>query len=169
MIKSEIDTEQLKTVYRAMQQMSGQFSTEISQAVNEDDRELYDHSISAISDFFHIPPETVRYGIDQRYSTSRSTTYTQLGEGEKVPYVQWVTQQDEKVCEICGPRDGEIYPEAEAMEIWPAHPNCRCTLRSIDFGEAMLSVTDETLPPALETTTMEILEGFSDLFRNLKP
>ena len=44
-------------------------------------------------------------------------------------YVQWFTQEDEKVCEICAPRNGEIYP---INEIPDRHYNCRCWVESID-------------------------------------
>ena len=35
-----------------------------------------------------------------------------------------VTRQDEKVCEICGPRDGVIFSGASNGP--PLHPRCRC-------------------------------------------
>lgn len=37
---------------------------------------------------------------------------------------QWNTQNDERVCPICSPKDGKIYPIGG--EAPPAHPNCRC-------------------------------------------
>ncbi len=39
---------------------------------------------------------------------------------------QWLTAADERVCPICGPRDGNVYPAS--AEKPPLHPNCRCTL-----------------------------------------
>lgn len=40
--------------------------------------------------------------------------------------VEWLTEQDDRTCEICGPRNGLVY--AMGMEpIVPAHPSCRCT------------------------------------------
>ncbi len=46
-----------------------------------------------------------------------------------VQYVQWHTQEDEKVCKECGPRDKQIYPIGEI----PAKPHwhCRCWLTPI--------------------------------------
>jgi SPP1 gp7 family putative phage head morphogenesis protein len=49
--------------------------------------------------------------------------YRQYG----ITSVEWLTGQDEKVCEICGPRHGRVYPIDQVPEC-PAHPNCRCTL-----------------------------------------
>ena len=45
---------------------------------------------------------------------------------------RWNTANDERVCEICGPREGQIYPleylapgSTSDVQI-PAHPRCRC-------------------------------------------
>lgn len=46
-----------------------------------------------------------------------------------VKKVQWVTEQDEKVCETCGPRDGEVY-DIDKVPAKP-HINCRCWLEAI--------------------------------------
>lgn len=40
-------------------------------------------------------------------------------------FVEYITAKDEKVCEVCSPRDGKIYPLANAPKL-PAHYNCRC-------------------------------------------
>lgn len=41
-----------------------------------------------------------------------------------VTHVKWNTEQDEKVCEKCAPRDGEVYPIDEAPP--KEHYKCRC-------------------------------------------
>ena len=38
---------------------------------------------------------------------------------------EWRTQNDERVCPICGPLDGKIIP-LTSDEKPPAHPRCRC-------------------------------------------
>lgn len=43
----------------------------------------------------------------------------------KVRYVRWVTEDDEKVCKTCKPRDGVIY-RIEDFPTLPAHWRCRC-------------------------------------------
>lgn len=58
---------------------------------------------------------------------------------------KWITGRDERVCSICGPRDGKLYrigasddPELMALDVLvppPAHVKCRCTIRAAyDFG-----------------------------------
>lgn len=42
-------------------------------------------------------------------------------------YVRWVTEDDEKVCSVCAPRNGVVYRIDELPEI-PAHWHCRCIL-----------------------------------------
>lgn len=51
---------------------------------------------------------------------------------------RWMTAQDERVCDFCGPLDGQvigieetypvIMPEIENALVPPAHPSCRCTV-----------------------------------------
>lgn len=43
----------------------------------------------------------------------------------KVRYVRWVTEDDEKVCKTCKPRDNVIY-RIEEFPALPAHWRCRC-------------------------------------------
>ncbi len=54
----------------------------------------------------------------------------------KVPYKQWLTGRDERVCPVCGALDGEVVPLDEAFSLGmqgpPAHPGCRCSLRSCE-------------------------------------
>lgn len=44
---------------------------------------------------------------------------------EWVIWEQWHTQEDERVCPICGPRDLVEYRQGEGPQP-PAHQNCRC-------------------------------------------
>lgn len=56
-------------------------------------------------------------------------------EAEKIVYtnskivklVRWYTAKDEKVCAVCGPRHGRVYPLFGAPML-PAHVRCRCAL-----------------------------------------
>lgn len=47
-----------------------------------------------------------------------------------VQYVMWVTEQDEKVCSICRPLDGKVYPIDNVPK--KQHWHCRCYLVSCD-------------------------------------
>lgn len=51
------------------------------------------------------------------------TSFKNAGYGKVV----WLTAEDEKVCDICGPLDGKSFDIDETPDC-PAHPNCRCTL-----------------------------------------
>lgn len=42
-----------------------------------------------------------------------------------VDFVKWNTSRDEKVCKICRPRHGMVYPVNSAPPI-PAHGHCKC-------------------------------------------
>lgn len=43
--------------------------------------------------------------------------------------VKWITQEDERVCHVCGPMHGRVYP----IDMVPAKPhiNCRCELHPV--------------------------------------
>lgn len=43
-----------------------------------------------------------------------------------VKYVMWVTEKDERVCPVCRPLDGRVYPIEKAPE--KQHWHCRCWL-----------------------------------------
>jgi SPP1 gp7 family putative phage head morphogenesis protein len=40
---------------------------------------------------------------------------------------RWHTTFDERVCSVCGPRNGKVYPIGEGP-MPPAHPRCRCNI-----------------------------------------
>jgi hypothetical protein len=40
---------------------------------------------------------------------------------------EWTTAGDDRVCELCAPHDGEIYPIEEFYSLLPVHSRCRCT------------------------------------------
>jgi SPP1 gp7 family putative phage head morphogenesis protein len=42
-----------------------------------------------------------------------------------VESLEWLTAEDERVCPVCGPLDGKVFPEAK-FPAQPSHPNCRC-------------------------------------------
>jgi len=161
--------DQIYQVMRQLRRLSGQFDAEIAKAVNEGGQDLYDHSVYAIAEYYGIAPEAIKYGIDRRFATSRDQTYTQIGSGGDVPYVIWHTANDEKVCAICGPREGQIFPIEDKDEVWPAHPYCRCWLEPVNIATSMLDTAEEGLEEAIQTTTEEILAVFSKLFGDVKP
>ena len=71
--------------------------------------------------------------------------------------VSWLAAEDERVCEICGELDGQVFPIDEAPEC-PAHVNCRCTLT---ITEESLRMTQD------EETTQKHNPGASPTMRGL--
>jgi hypothetical protein len=52
-----------------------------------------------------------------------------LPEGQRFPEFYTVeTVGDDRVCDICEGYEGNTYTLAEARELIPAHPNCRCSI-----------------------------------------
>jgi hypothetical protein len=50
-------------------------------------------------------------------------------EGEQEDLVEWVTAQDDKVCQACeDAADESPYSIDEAQALIPLHPNCRCSV-----------------------------------------
>lgn len=49
--------------------------------------------------------------------------YRQYG----ITKTEWLTGQDERVCDICGPRHGRVYDIGNVPDC-PAHAQCRCTI-----------------------------------------
>jgi len=45
--------------------------------------------------------------------------------GAYVTHMQWHTQEDERVCPVCAPKDNKII-SILSSEKPPAHPRCRC-------------------------------------------
>jgi len=43
--------------------------------------------------------------------------------------MRWITQLDERTCQICAPRHGRIYPVGQTP--YPAHFNCRCAVNPV--------------------------------------
>lgn len=61
-------------------------------------------------------------------NTGYATSLEKIG----IKRVRYKTQEDERVCEICGPKNDEVYelPEDYA-EMPPMHPFCRCFLEPV--------------------------------------
>lgn len=48
---------------------------------------------------------------------------------------EWLTAGDDRVCPICAPQEGTVYPIDVAENLIPAHPQCRCTTIPAGVGE----------------------------------
>ncbi len=47
---------------------------------------------------------------------------------------RWETAQDERVCSICAPRHGLVWPKGQGPEC-PAHVRCRCAKRPVGWRD----------------------------------
>lgn len=56
-----------------------------------------------------------------------------FSDNNQVVYLKWVTQNDDKVCDICEPMDGNVYKveDAPTPQV-DSHYNCRCGLEPCD-------------------------------------
>jgi SPP1 gp7 family putative phage head morphogenesis protein len=91
----------------------------------------------------HWPSAEYRAGVIARTETMRAFNAGNL-EGLKengARYVRWIASPDEATCDICLPREGQVfrlsgtdpgepYPDAPLLDDPPAHPRCRCTVRA---------------------------------------
>jgi len=64
------------------------------------------------------------------------------------------TMMDERVCSVCGPLNGEIYPydQPSRWMVPPVHPNCRCLLEFEEWEVIPYEDRDvklEVTPPEL--------------------
>lgn len=69
-----------------------------------------------------------RYLARQLEQTADDVTLAAVVEGFKVSgitRVEWITKKDERVCEECAPRDGQIF-DIDKLPPLPAHYRCRC-------------------------------------------
>jgi SPP1 gp7 family putative phage head morphogenesis protein len=48
---------------------------------------------------------------------------------------EWLTAGDDRVCPICAPQEGVVYPLDVIENLIPAHPQCRCTTIPAGIGE----------------------------------
>lgn len=64
----------------------------------------------------------IRTETSKFYNAAAQDSYRAAG----VTQIEWLTEADDKTCEICGPLDGQRFPVGGISA--PAHPNCRCTV-----------------------------------------
>jgi SPP1 gp7 family putative phage head morphogenesis protein len=57
---------------------------------------------------------------------------------------RWSTAMDDLVCEICAPREGQLFPLSQMDSLLPAHVNCRCVGRPV-VDEELARQRDESI------------------------
>jgi hypothetical protein len=120
----------------------------ISVAVNGAGRKLTHNLVRDLKSETDIPLYVLRQGFRVKTATRDNPVFSIL-ENKKVTYVIWRTEEDENVCDICGPRDGVTYRLEEIQGRFPAHEHCRCTLEEIDVMGLMAGVANSRMPKVL--------------------
>lgn len=64
--------------------------------------------------------------VMKAHSEAQLDAYERLGITEVSLEVEWVTAEDSRVCSRCAEKSGRRYTIAEARDLLPFHPNCRC-------------------------------------------
>lgn len=79
-----------------------------------------------------------------RTETARAYTNASLETYRQNPSMvwgwRWLTAEDDKVCEYCGPLDQSVHTLEDDME---THPNCRCAMAPITMDEAINEGLDQ--------------------------
>lgn len=156
-----VDTSRLFTVSNAIQVSRSDIERALPIEVNNSGHQLFNDIVSEIArDFPEVPPEVIAAALTSREASTMLPSFVISCADKAVTYVEWVTSRDEKVCMICGPRDGVVYRIVDVMDIWPAHPNCRCRLQPLGITESMLRAGSHLLPAAMIRVSDGILEHF---------
>ena len=70
-------------------------------------------------------------GVTEVTRVFSEATQAQAMSDEFVTHLMWQTGNDEIVCDVCGPLNGQTVRKGDTFEggmMPPAHPNCRCWL-----------------------------------------
>lgn len=76
--------------------------------------------------------------IVKDHNWSKLDIWVEYGVAELALLAEWRTARDDRVCELCAPQDGKIFPIEDFYLMLPVHPNCRCSmtlLTDIILGE----------------------------------
>jgi SPP1 gp7 family putative phage head morphogenesis protein len=158
-----IDTSLLQAQYHyAVTISQGEIERAIPIEVNNSGHALFNDVVDEIAkDFPEVPPQVIASALTSREASALLPSFGISSDEKMVTYVEWVTSRDEKVCPICGPRDGVVYRIIDVMDIYPAHPNCRCRIERLSITDSMLRAGAELLPDAMERVAEGVLEQFS--------
>lgn len=77
-----------------------------------------------------------RTEIIRAHAEGQLDALEKLGIAQVGVAVEWSTAGDQRVCPLCQPMDGVVYPIAKAHGLIPRHPNCRCSFLPANVGES---------------------------------
>lgn len=106
--------------------------------------------------------------VTRSYSEGNQTAWKESGvvEGK-----EWNTNNDELVCPICGPLDGQVVRIGDTFEGGfdgpPAHPRCRCWVSPVVIDDVGLE--GAAGPDLAELEFIQRLENEADNFTGIRP
>ena len=87
------------------------------------DRESFRHAGARIFSKAQYRMELIaRTEVLRAHNMGRQKFHDRVG----VRRIEWLTMGDERVCPVCGPLDGKVFP-LDRFPRQPAHSNCRCS------------------------------------------
>lgn len=156
-----VDTTLLKLPALVLQVTPTAIDRALATELNNAGHQLHYNIINEVADEFpDLSPQIIAAAIESREATQQFPQFTIISRDTMVTYVTWVTKRDEKVCPICGPRDGVTFKIIDVMDIFPAHPNCRCTLERLGITDAMLAAGARLMPEAMNNVATGLMEAF---------
>lgn len=80
--------------------------------------------------------------VTRAFAEGNAAAWTSTG---FVSQVRWMTAKDERVCPICGPKAGQLYPIGSTQDRPPAHPRCRCWIQPVVDVEGVMQRVEDIL------------------------
>ncbi|WP_285213978.1 phage minor head protein [Lactiplantibacillus plantarum] len=90
-------------------------------------------------------PNSVRINFTIYLTTNEAIRNSNGGKNraydeQNVQYVMWLTEEDDRVCDICEPLDRQTFAYGQApIPVTDTHPRCRCQLVACDEDGNLLS------------------------------
>jgi SPP1 gp7 family putative phage head morphogenesis protein len=158
-ITIKVDLGGLRNIGTVLEQIQPGINAAIPLELNAVGPELFRDVVTFVGERFpDVPEPAIAAALYSIQASEVLPQYTIGAHDEALSYVRWVTLRDEKVCKICGPRDGRIYSLSDVTDIWPAHPNCRCRLERLELTEALIAGGYDALPDAMDAVAQGMMQ-----------
>lgn len=155
-IELSVDTRQIEACCNTIPAVTDQA---LYKAINEAGNDLYKSVIGDIAGRLEVRLDYVDQALSRRAGNITMPVYKISSVPSRFPVVRWVTQRDEKVCKICGPRDGKLFTTTEIRYTLPAHPNCRCFTEDVDIGGELMASGAKYLPIAAQQVLDKVMKA----------
>lgn len=148
----------MQDVLKAAKRTPAEVASALPQIMNrvggKIDRSVANH----LSGELGIPSSAVHAAMITRSASQINLDFEIEASGYKLPYMEWITQHDDRVCPICMPRDGRLFPRTELQYMFPAHPNCRCEIHPVAMGSHLEVAAQSMMSTAIDEIVRETLE-----------